>query len=158
MIAAPAITVTAGAVIAQVAAFRGVDLTNPIDLTTERTESARAATNIGPITGITPTSPKSAVVVVGGRGDDWTSVATLSGDSLTWNEIGEPDDATNALGLVWDYAIQAGNPTAVTAKTFTVTGGSGVWRGRMFAVRASATASPPTPGTAVTKVRSTAPG
>ena len=152
-VSAPAVTAPARAASSPRSLhFAAVDSTNPTEIGSVSL-SGDAATNIGPITGLTPSAPKSAVLAIAGRGDDWTSVATLSGDSLTWAEIGEPDDATRAIGLVWDYAIQPAAPTAVTAKTFTVTGGSGVWRGWLLGLRAAASSTPSTPGTAVTKVR-----
>jgi hypothetical protein len=63
-----------------------------------------AVQNIGAITGVT--SPAGgAVVVLGAKSDNWTSVATLTGDSLTW-------------------AATIPTATTVTDKTYTVTGGA----------------------------------
>lgn len=79
--------------------------------------------DIGPITGVT--SPAGgAVVVLGGKADNWTSVATLTGDSLTWTTTGSMfstlgDDAAH----VGNYALTPSGVTT-TSKTFTVTGGS----------------------------------
>lgn len=129
--------------ISQIAAWRGVDTSAPV-ATTGTVSTNTAQQNIGPISGIT-LGANNVVVVMGGKISDWTSVATLSGDSLTWNAIGEPTrvaSQTKNSGLVWDYAINGGSSTAVTSKTFTVTGGvSAVGKGVMFALKVSAAAS-----------------
>ena len=120
--------------IAQIAAWRGVDTSDPIDATgTLSTNGAQA--NIGAISGIT-LELDDTVIAVGGKLDDWTSVATLSGDSLTWSEIGETPSTLGAdAGLVWDYAINVASQTTVTSKTFTVTGGTSVTgKGVMFSI------------------------
>jgi hypothetical protein len=122
---------TAGA---QIAAWRGVDTADPIDVTGTIATNA-AQQNIGPISGIT-VDASDTVIVMGGKTDDWSSVATLSGDSLTWAEIGEPDSTSGAdAGLVWDYAINGASQTPVTDKTFTVTGGAtAAGKGVMFSL------------------------
>src|SRR5207253_6902037 len=71
------------------------------------------AQNIGPITGFTPTNAgnNGAVIVLGHRADDWTSVATLSGDGLTWVQIGAPSSTLGTdAGMVWNHAIYSGAP------------------------------------------------
>jgi hypothetical protein len=114
--------------IAQVCAFRGTETsttgTPPAFIGTLGTSSGWLGTlNMGPVTGGN-TPAGGAAVVIGFKGDDWTNVATLSGDGLTWAEIGEPDsNAGNDAGLAWDYALSASS-TTVTSKTFTVTGGT----------------------------------
>lgn len=121
--------------IAQVAAWRGISTGNPIDaLGTVSTNGSQQ--NIGAISGIT-IAADSVIIVVGGKRDDWTSVATLSGDSLTWFEIGEPDTTTGAdAGMVWDYAINGAVQKTITTKTFTVTGGvSAAGKGVMFSLK-----------------------
>ncbi|HTK34539.1 MAG TPA: hypothetical protein VL358_04525 [Caulobacteraceae bacterium] len=81
-----------------------------------------SAQNIGPITGLNVTA-NQAVLVIGHKADDWTSVATLTGD-LGWAEIGEVFSTLgNDAGLVWDIAIARSSLT-VGSKTFTVTGGA----------------------------------
>lgn len=111
------------AVIIQTAAWRGVDTSDPLDVTGTLSVNGAQA-NIGAITGIS-LAASDVVIVVGGKRDDWTSVATLSGDSLTWNEIAEPANTEGIdNGMVWDYAIDGGSGTTVTSKTFTVTGGT----------------------------------
>ena len=124
---APAMTYSGGAsgqtTLAQVCAFRGSIPNSPVDILGSASSNS-SATNIGPISGITTTSGNGVIIVFGHRADDWTSVATLSGDSLTWVEIGEPDTTSgNDAGQVWDYALFSSNVT-VTSKTFTVSGGS----------------------------------
>jgi len=123
----PTVTYTGGAsghtVIAQVCAFRGVDISSPFDV--QGTMSTNVSQqNIGPISGITTGVNGKCVIVFGHKSDDWTSVATLSGDGLTWNEIDEPDSTLgNDAGEVWDYTISSSGSVTITNKTFTVTGG-----------------------------------
>lgn len=124
----PMPTFTAGGVaanatcIAQIAAFRGVHLTTPIDVSPALSSNA-SAQNIGPVSGITPLTAGAVVVCTGAKLDDWTSVATLSGD-VTWAEIGEPSTTLgNDGGIVWDYGT-GWTSGAIAAKTFTVTGGA----------------------------------
>ena len=125
--------------IAQICAFRGEDRTDEIDVSGAVSTNA-SAQNIGAISGIT-LAANDAVVVIGGKRDDWTSVATLSGDSLTWAEVGEPDTTSGAdAGLVWDYAIDGGSGATVTAKTFAVTGGASAdGKGVMFSINVAVT-------------------
>jgi len=109
-------------IIMQICAFRGVDSANPFDVQGS-TSSNDDLQNIGPISGITTGANGKCTIVFGHRADDWTSVATLTGDGLTWNEIGEPDSTLgNDAGMVWDYATHGGSQ-AITDKTFIVTGG-----------------------------------
>jgi hypothetical protein len=124
----PTVTPTGGGsgddVIAQCASFRGVDTSAPFDSDGASYDSAAQVADIGPISGLTPGVSDAAVIVMGGKSDDWTSVATLTGDSLTWNEIGEPDAVAGSdAGMVWDYTIIVGAAVAITNKTFTITGG-----------------------------------
>jgi len=112
---------TSQTVIAQACAFRGVSTTTPFGVIGASSSNASQA-NIGPIGGISGVPAGDPIIVFGHRADDWTSVATLSGDGLTWYEIGEPKTSSgNDAGEVWDYAFSAG--LSVTSKTFTVTGG-----------------------------------
>lgn len=114
---------TGNTVVGHVCAFRGVDRVNPINILGSTSENA-SAQNIGAITGITPTVRDGVVIVCGGKCDDWTSVDTLTGDSLTWAEIGEPSSTLGQdAGIVWDYALYD-TPAAISNKTFTVTGGA----------------------------------
>lgn len=120
--------------IGHIAAWRSARPAQPVSLPGTIGTFASAA-DIGAITGIT-VPIGAVVVVVGGKLDDWTSVATLSGDGLTWAEIGETVSiAGSDAGLVWDYAINGASATAVADKTFTVTGGtSQASKGVMFAI------------------------
>lgn len=121
-------------VIGQVCAFRGSS-TPVIDVQSSVTDPNSNAQDIGAITALSGPAENCAVIVIGSKNDDWTSVDTLTGDSLTWNEIGEPDSTLGLDGgLVWDYAIASGVPT-VTSKTFTVIGGAvNIWAGFMFSI------------------------
>lgn len=144
--AAPSIAITAAGEggIAQIAAFRGIDKATPIDVTGTTASGSGTDVNVGPIPGITPSVAKALVLVTASRSSDFSGVATLTGDSLTWNEIAEAHSATpgNGLGIIWDYAIFAGNPTAVTAKTFTMPSGTGTWAGVMVAFRPGGAPAP----------------
>lgn len=103
--------------------LRGVDTTTPIEV--EGTHTAIASTqDIGPITGITPLTAGALVLVAGFKMDNWTSVATLSGDGLTWSEHVDFSSALgNDAGVVLDSAT-GWTSGAITSKTFTVTGGA----------------------------------
>lgn len=72
------------------------------------------------------------IVTAGWKADDWTSVATLAGQT----EIGEPDStAGNDAGIVWDY-IASSTATTTAAGSFTVTGGgNAISRGAVLALR-----------------------
>lgn len=87
--------------------------------------SATGGSDIGPIARVTTNVPEvGAIVFFGAKIDDWTSVATLSGDNLTWTELF--DDSTTLgsdAGFVADFAPWTSTPT-LTNKTFTVTGGA----------------------------------
>lgn len=134
---APAITLGNHAandtVVAQIAAWRGVSKRNPFGALGVISTNGSAA-DIGAIAGITLPA-NNVLVVVGGKADDWTSVAPLTQSGLTFAEIGEPDDTAGTdAGLVWDYAtVDDDSEEAITDKTFTVTGGaSAVGKGVMF--------------------------
>jgi hypothetical protein len=115
---------TGATVGAQCATFRGINTADPIDAIGGNDENA-SQQDIGPIIGFTPAANDGAIIVVGGKCDDWTSVDLLTGDGLTWVEIGEPDSILGQdEGLVWDHAIWVGAPPTITNKTFTVTGGA----------------------------------
>lgn len=108
--------------IAQIAAFRGSDGVPIPSLIFDNASQA----DIGPI-GIPDIDKDGAIVVVGGKRDDWTSVDVLSGDGLTWAEIGETPSTSGAdAGIVWDYALNDTGDVifAPGDKTFTVTGGA----------------------------------
>lgn len=145
----PTFTYTGGSsghtVIGQIFAFRGVDTSNPIPDLGANSGNA-SAQNIGPITGFTPTNAGTdgCVIVIGHRADDWTSVAALTGDGLTWNEIGEPDSTSGSdAGQVYDYALYSGSPPTITNKTFTVTGGAAnTGAGKMISLKKPAVTTP----------------
>lgn len=83
--------------------------------------------DIGAVSKPTPVGSMPAVgaaVFLGAKIGAWTSVATLSGDSLTWTELVDyPTTTGNDMGLVVDVATWTSAPT-LSSKTFTVTGGS----------------------------------
>ena len=129
--AAPTITLTnhttgtsGESAIAQIMAYAGGNTASPWDLVGTVSTNA-SQQNIGAIANAGVMGAEDMVLVVGGKRDDWTSVATLTGDGLTWNEIGEPDTTSGAdAGLVWNYALNPGTFLSLTNKTFTVTGGA----------------------------------
>jgi hypothetical protein len=128
-------------VLGQVCAFSGVDATTPIEDEQVIADPGTNDQNLGPITlPAAPTSADAAVIVAAAKSDNWTSVATLTGDSQTWVEIGEPSSTLGSdAGLVWNYALTTGTPS-LTSKTFTVTGGAGsVWQGISFTLKAAST-------------------
>lgn len=111
--------------IAQIAAWRGINPTTPIDKTGVLTTHGTTQ-NIGaPIPGI-QIGRKALVICVGGKMDDWSSVATLDDDGdIGWAEIGEPDSTAGSdAGMVWDYLINTGLELSIAGKTFTVSGGA----------------------------------
>lgn len=122
--------------IAQIASWRGTHTTTPINVEGVVGTNG-SAQNIGPVVGI-QLPPRSVLVVIGGKADDWSSVATLSSTGLTFAEIGETSSTSgNDAGLVWDYATATDlkAEVEVPALTFTVTGGAGaVGKGVMFSI------------------------
>jgi hypothetical protein len=121
--------------VAQMATWSGVSRRNPFGSLGVMTSNG-SAQDIGAIAGITLPALHT-LVVIGGKADDWTSVAALSQSGMTFAEIGETSTTTGAdAGLVWDYGtVDAGTALAVTAKTFTVTGGgAAVGKGVMLAL------------------------
>lgn len=120
---APSVTYTGGAaghtVIAQVAAFRNILTTDPIDVLGSTGENV-SQVNVGPIPSITTLTDGSVAVVVGHKASTWTSVNTLSETDVPWVEMGETTSASgNDASLVWDAALIETAAT-LSAKTFTV--------------------------------------
>jgi hypothetical protein len=124
--------------ISQYIVIPGADNTTPFNVIGTKASNT-SAQNIGPITGLTPTTAGSGVMVIGFKADDWTSVATLSGDSLTWSELVDAFSISgNDAGLVVDWAT-GWTSGAITSKTFTVTGGAAnTATGVMLAVQPAA--------------------
>jgi hypothetical protein len=121
----PTFTYSGGAtgesVIGQVACFRGTDLVTPIRQVGAFYDGINTQ-NIGAITGIAGLTG-NAVLVIAHKADDCTSVATLTADTDSYVEIGEPKDTTgNDALLVWDYLLLTANRT-LASRTFAVTGG-----------------------------------
>lgn len=99
---------------AQMAAFRYTQCRTAYS----NSSSNVAAANIA-VPAALPPQHRCAVLWLGWKQDDWTSVATFSG-----TEIGEPSTTTGSdQGLVWDYAIQS-IATEVAGGSFSVTGGT----------------------------------
>jgi hypothetical protein len=123
----------------QVVAYRDVDVSSLPASALAGSSGGNGFTNqqnMGAIAGFTPTSPDVRVCVFAGKKDDFTSVATLTGDGLTWQEDFE-SVTTNAsdAGMVLNSAPIVGAAVAITNKTFTVTGGAVAnGLGRMFAL------------------------
>lgn len=130
-------SVGAGSWCARIFAYKSDDPTAVLNISTLGTfTTGTAAEDIGPIPGIDALAGE-IVGVFGGRRDDVTSIATLSGD-LTWNERWDQGStAGNDLHVAYNDSNPAGAPTTVSAKTFDVTLGSGgnqEWAGVMFAI------------------------
>lgn len=80
--------------------------------------------DIGPIGGI-PVAPGGAALYFGVKNQVWDEVATLSGDSLTWNPLVEDtNNLSSIVSWVMQYALHSTGYKNVTSKTFSVTGGS----------------------------------
>lgn len=94
-----------------------------------------SAVEIGPIPGIA-IDAGACVVVIGGRSNDWTGIDSLSGDGLTWQQIGNA--STTAGGDAGQVADCATNDTAgtvtVAAKTWTTSELGGPRGGVMIVV------------------------
>lgn len=117
----PTITVVGGtgtSILSQCLTFRGT-----LNTTTGIVVSSDGASNTVQqnvtYPGLTISTANTLVVVFGRKGDDWTSVATLSGFT-------EATDVSTTLGndagIVVDYQIQT-TATSIVGDVFTVTGG-----------------------------------
>jgi hypothetical protein len=85
------------------------------------TATNTAAANVT-VPALTISEDNCLVLVCGWKGDDWTSVAALSGQGFT--ELFEsPSTAGSDAGIVVDYKIETA-ATSVTATSLTVTGGT----------------------------------
>lgn len=121
---APTVTFTGGVAnadtSAQIAAFRGLDLTPATTPTTQLNSSAQDIA----VPALTLSSAIAGLNLwLGWKQDDWTSVAVVSDGT----EIGEPDTTTgDDQGIVWDYRILPLTTPLDTlaSRTFTVTGGA----------------------------------
>jgi len=123
----------------RVIAFSGVDTTSPWGGSSSWTQNS-SAEDIGPVPAPTASAAAGAVLVMGCRLELWTSVATLSGNSLTWSELIEDTDNTvgNPLATVLDFAPWTGGAPTLTSKTFDATGGTnGAGAGWMLLLNAA---------------------
>lgn len=124
-----AFTCGAGVCVGAITALRstrdGYEITN-IEATAP-SYTATGVQDIGAVakpTAVGTTPAVGAVVFLGAKIDDWTSVETLTGDDLSWTELVDyPTTTGNDCGLVVDIGVFASTPT-LTNKTFTVTGGT----------------------------------
>ena len=123
--------------VSRVTAWRGVDPVSPFRSisTAVQASSSQDVTNIAPPASL---PDDGAIVVMGSRLGTWTSAATLSGDGLAWAEAWDEATAvTNTLSWAMDYAIWSGGVPPLTAKTFTITGGTASTNiGQMWALNA----------------------
>jgi hypothetical protein len=106
---------------AQIAAFRGVDMT-PFGVPTVQLNGS-AQDIVAPAITLPSNLAGGLNLWAGWKQDDWTSVAVVSGGT----EIDEPDTITgDDQGIVWDYRILAHATvfSNLTARTFAVTGGA----------------------------------
>jgi hypothetical protein len=91
-----------------------------------------SSTTVGPIDGDSLTVAANGIVfVLGQHRETWTSVATLSGDGLTWTQATDNSNASgadNALAIDWALS----NNVAVTDKSYTITGSGGSSTGSGF--------------------------
>jgi chemotaxis signal transduction protein len=91
-----------------------------------------SSTTVGPIDGDSLTVAANGIVfVLGQHRETWTSVATLSGDGLTWAQETDNSNASgadNALAIDWALS----NNVAVTDKSYTITGSGGSATGSGF--------------------------
>jgi hypothetical protein len=118
----PTVTVAGGVtgadVIAQMAAFRNLELT-PAATTWQLNPAAQNITY--PALAAFESTWATALILGWKQNGAWTSVATVTGATA---EIGEPkSSAGSGAGLVWDYQLLA-TPAAVAAGAFVVTGGA----------------------------------
>lgn len=121
--AAPTLTIVGGGTnitaIGIIFAFRD---TSGVGSTGTTFVSGVTQQDIGAITGVT-TVADGAVVVLGCKGDDWSTATHLSGDGLTWATIADvPSTAGSDAGIIADYALTPSG-TTVTSKTFLILGG-----------------------------------
>lgn len=134
---APTVTFAGGVAnattLAQCWAFRGTeqDITQVLSASTAQLNAS--AQNIA-VPGLTVAEANNAVVVMGWKQDDWTSVAPLSGQGLT-----EISDSTTTTGddasHVIDYKIET-TAANLTTTTLTVTGGAAaISRALVVAIR-----------------------
>jgi hypothetical protein len=132
-----------GPALSQTCAIRGVDTVTPFVEATTPSENA-SAEDIGPISGLT-IAAGNAVLVLAHRADNastntpGTSVGALSGDGLTWTQIGQHSSGIGADGCMgWYLGINnTGSPVVVTSKTVDVTGGSQAGYGMMLELQAA---------------------
>jgi hypothetical protein len=114
---------TGDACLSQIMTFRGVA---PNVLGSAALTNGASATNIN-IPAITSQRINPCYILVGARGDDWTSVATLAYAGFTPAEaFDSPSLVGNDAGIVADYILTSGYATTMPTNSFVVTGGTSV--------------------------------
>lgn len=131
----PGSSTTSNAHSSFIIAFRGVNTSTPFsNLGTSNWNSVLQ--DVGPIVAPSATTTGGACVVIAMKGGLATSVATLTGDGLTWVErVDHPYDTPGGADIttMCDTAVWTGAPPTLTNKTFVVTGGTtGYGLGRML--------------------------
>lgn len=132
---APTVSFAGGAsgddVLAQVAAFRGLDQNTATLTNAQATQNNGVAQDIA-VPALTTTLNNCVVVRYGWKQDDWTNATPPSG----FTEIGDLVSASgNDAGITWAYLLQGASAT-VPASTFAITGGvSAISRARTAAGR-----------------------
>lgn len=139
---APTVTFTGGSAGdthgAVIAAFEGLQIRHP-EIFTDGTLSTVIipfVNDLGTSQDVnTPALPALrggvAIMQMGVKQDDWTSVAALSGATEVYDGS---STLGNDLGLVWDWRVQS-TAAAIAAQTFTVTGGASAdWDSTTFAI------------------------
>lgn len=137
---APTVTFSGGAAGdthgAVIASFAGLQARQPIVLDSVEVVMANSATNTGTsqnidVAALPAIRDNCAVMQVGVKQDDWTSVAALAGATEVYDGS---STLGSDMGIVWDWRSQS-TRTAVAAQTFIVTGGTSVnWDSGIFAI------------------------
>jgi hypothetical protein len=127
---------------ARMAAFRGNLATQGSVKSVSINNTFTSSADLGPLTALALAHDDCLLLVGAIRpGSLAGTIATLTGDSQTWNELWEEDGAAgNGVAMVMDYAFLLGQP-AITDKTFDHSSGSGpaAGHGYMIAFRPSST-------------------
>lgn len=98
----------------QIATFRGVDTTNPIDVVSALQSNTG---NSIAVPGITPTVDNFGLIVGGQKASSASAYPVLTDANLTFAEIAESASGSGD-SFVWDYAIRLGSAVTVPSKTF----------------------------------------
>lgn len=113
--------------VSQIISVRGaVTVGDPTHGYTSPFLAAPSSTVMGPVGGLTTSIAGTLALCAAQREANATSVATLTGDSLTWTEIDEYQGTTspNVYARAWDCA-PVPEAQSVTDKSFTLAGSVG---------------------------------